>query len=163
MDSLSDGAQAEMIRTDFMERNPETSGGIIGSLDSGMILFHMTDIEHVKGVDIHARILVYVWNGKEILHFFNAQPSLFLDLTDDTLFARFLIVNKTTRQVKGTLGRLLAAADDKQFVFIIQNEGCRGRTGVLVIGEPTVRTVFALKVVLLKIRTPALRTELEDL
>ena len=71
MDSLSDGAQAETFHTDFMKRNPETSGGIIGGLDGGMILFHMTDKEHVKGVDIHARILIDVRNRKEILHFFN--------------------------------------------------------------------------------------------
>lgn len=161
MHSLTDGTQTKTLYIDFAERYPEAGIGIVGSLDN-RVIFHMTDKEHVKCVNVHARISIDVGNREEVLYFLDAKTGLFPDLADNALFARFLVIDKTAGQVKGSLGRLLASTDDEQFAPVVQDEGRRGRTGILVIGESTVRTMFALKVVLLQIRTSALRTELED-
>ena len=118
-------------------------------MDGGIII-DMTEEEHIEGVDIHAGIAVDVGDGKEIFHLLDDQTCLFLDFTDDSLLACLVVVDKAAWQVECPFGGILGTTDDQQFALAVQNEGSRGRTGVLIIGEPTVRTVLALDIVYLK-------------
>ena len=118
-------------------------------MDGGIII-DMTEEEHIEGVDIHAGIAVDVGDGKEIFHLLDDQTCLFLDFTDDSLLACLAVVDKATGQVECPFGGILGTTDDQQFALAVQNEGSRGRTGVLIIGEPAVRTVLALDIMYLK-------------
>lgn len=118
-------------------------------MDGGIII-DMTEEEHIEGVDIHAGIAVDVGDGEEIFHLLDDQTCLFLDFTDDSLLACLAVVDKAAWQVECPFGGILGTTDDQQFALAVQNEGSRGRTGVLIIGEPAVRTVLALDIMYLK-------------
>ena len=118
-------------------------------MDGGIII-DMTEEEHIEGVDIHAGIAVDVGDGEEIFHLPDDQSCLFLDFTDDSLLACLAVVDKAAWQVECPFGGILGTTDNQQFALAVQNEGSRGRTGVLIIGEPAVRTVLALDIVYLK-------------
>jgi hypothetical protein len=110
----------------------------------------MAEEEHIKGVDVHAGIAVDVGNGEEIFHLLDIEASLFLYLADNSLLACLVVVYKPARQVECPFGGILGTTDNQQFALAVQNEGSRGRTGVLIIGEPAVRTVLALDIMYLK-------------
>lgn len=161
MDGLSDRAQSETFDIDLTKRHPETFCRIVGCMN--LVSLHMADIEHIEGMNIHARVTIDVRNGEKILHLADFQTRLFLDFADDALLACLVVVNEAAWQVKGALGGFLATTHNEQLTPTVQNEGCRGRTGILVVGEPAVRTVLAFEVVDLEILTATLRAILEQL
>ena len=91
----------------------------------------------------------------------DVKARLFLDLADDALLTRLSIINEPSGQVECALGRIFSAPGHKQFTLVIQDEGRGGRTGVLVVGEPTVRAMPTLMVMDLKQLTAAFRQEEE--
>lgn len=164
MNSLTDGAQSETLYIHLAQRYPETGGSIVSSLD-GDIIFHMTDEEQVKGMDVHAGIMIDIGNGEEVGHIgtVNGEAGFLMDFPYHTLLGILIVVHKTAGQVERILGRLLAPSGHQQLSPVVQDEGCRRGTGILVIGKPTTRTMSAQGIVDLKVGTAALWTEPENL
>ena len=162
MDSLADRTQSEALYIDILEGYPCTFRRIVTGMYDSLVI-HLTEVEQIECVDIHAGVLVDIGDGEEILHLFDVKAGFLLDLTDDALLARFLIIHKTARQVKGALAWLFPSDGHQQLSFAVDDEGSRRRTGVLVVGEPAVRTMLALEVMDLEQITAAFRTVMESI
>ena len=161
MHSLADGAQSEALHIDLPERYPRAFCRIVSS-PYCVIVFRVTEVEHIERVDVHARVTVDIGNGEEVLHMADVEARLFLDLADDTLLARLPVINESPGQVECALGGIFGAPCHQQFALAVQDEGRRGRTGVLVIRKPALRAVLALEVIDLEELAPALRTVSEE-
>ena len=161
MYGLSDRTESEALHIDLPQREPGELGSIVGSLHLHVV--NATEEEEIERMDVHARIVIDIGNGEEIRHLtsLHLETCLFEDLPDHTLLSVLIVIHKTTGQVKGAFGRFLGTTGHQQFSFLVEDEGSRRSTRVLVIRKATVGTMPAQGVMDLKITTATLRTESE--
>jgi len=106
MHGLADGAQSEALHIDLPERYPRTLCRIVSG-PYCVIVFRVTEVEHVKRVDVHAGITVDIGDGEQVLHLFDVEAGLLFDLADDALLARLPIINESPGQVEGSDGTVV--------------------------------------------------------
>ena len=157
---LADALQPEQRGVDVFKRHPRQGGGIVIGMGSG-IIGHTDFVEHVQGVNHHARVEVAVGNGEEIAGCGNIESCLLFYLADDALLGCLIHVHKAAGKVERALGGFLATHRHKQVATDVADEGCRGRAGVGVIGEAAVGTVLTLEIVFLEVATAADGAEAE--
>ena len=93
----------------------------------------------------------------------HVESRLFLDLAPHALLYRLSHVNKATGQVKGAACGVLGPTHHQHLIVVVDDECCRGRARIGIVGEAAVATLLALEIVDLKAGTAADRTEAEFL
>ena len=124
-------------------------------------VFNPYDVEHVEGMDHEAGIEIEVRNAELIVHLDGIKASFFFYLTCHGLFAGFVHIDKTARQIEHVFSWLVLAANYQQLILLVEDEGNGGAARVEIIGEAAVLALLALDVVDLEIRRAANGAELE--
>ena len=86
----------------------------------------MDTVEHVDGVDGHARVEIAVGNGEEIGEMVDVETGLLAYLAAHALLYGLVHVDKAAGQVEGVLRRLLAATGYEQLAALVEDEGGGG-------------------------------------
>ena len=119
------------------------------------------NVEHIKGVDQKAGVKVEVGDAELIVYFYGVKPSFLFYFSCHAFFSGFVHVDKTTRQVKGSLGRFVLSANYQKLVFLVEDEGYCGAARVEIVGESAVCAFLALDVVDFEVRGSANGAKLE--
>lgn len=163
---LTDAGKSEISRIKVAKLYPLAVVGIIVSNRLCPLLW-LAEVEHVKGVDVHARVVIDVWDGEQETARAHFKTCLLTYLTEYRLLVILIHIDKASRQVEGALGRLLGSTNHQQLVFAVtavtHYERRRCGRWIGIIGEATVRTVLALDVVNRPSATATARAILEDL
>lgn len=166
-DGVADAGKPEVGGVDLADGYPKGFGGIVGSTDGGLdglkVAVNGHQEVHVERVDAHATIYIYVGRGKEIVYLRHVESRLFLDFAPHALLYRLAHVNKATGQVESAACGVLGPTHHQHLVVVVDDECCRGRARIGIVGEAAVATLLALEIVDLKAGTAADRTEAEFL
>ena len=130
--------------------SPATPGSVIVETSEQLFVPGMKHEERLSST----AILTCFCRQSRFLHL---QPGFFLYLTDDAFFPGLEHVDKTSRQVQCTFGRVFGAAAHQQLVFPVQDKGYRGRRRIEIIREAAIGALFRLAVVHLEAWRAALR------
>ena len=145
---------------DGFKRNPIGLFSIVHCFNVREV-FYLDNVEHIKGVDQKAGVKVEVGDAELIVYFYGVKPSFLFYFSCHASFSGFVHVDKTTRQVEGSLGRLVLSANYQKLVFLVEDEGYCGAARVEIVGESAVFALLALDVVDFEVRGSANGAKLE--
>jgi hypothetical protein len=152
-----DGAHAELLRVDLVQRYPLIRRGIIGSLHI-LVVLHLTEEEEVHRGDMEARIVVHIGIAEDILRLRHLQARLFLDLAPHAFLSRLPDIREAAREVQGSFSGFFLTSEHQQLVLVIEDERCRSSTRIEIIDEAAVLAFLAFLVILHEMLTAAYRT-----
>ena len=142
------------------EGNPIRLFGVVHGFHMREV-FHLYRVEHVEGVDHEAGIEIEVRDAELIAHLDGIESGFLFHLSRYAFFAGFIHVYKSARQIEGTLGWFVLAANYQQLVLLVEDEGNGGAARVEIIGEAAVLALLARDVVDLEVWRAANGAELE--
>ena len=142
------------------ERNPVWLLGIVHRLHMREV-FHLYNIEHIKGMNQEVGIEIEVRDAELIVCPDYLQTRFFLYFSSHAFFTGFIHIYESARQVEGAFDRFVFSANHQKFFFLVENEGYCGTAGIQIVGESAVLAFFTLEVVDLEMLRTANRAKLE--
>lgn len=108
---------------------------------------YLTKKEIIYGVHGKSGIQVSIGQRKKKFCMGYGQSGFFFHFADDTFFAAFEAIGKSTGKIKCTFGRFFAATAYQKLMPVVDDDCHCGRTWIEVIDEAAVFTSFGFFIV----------------
>lgn len=143
VERASDGSQAKLFGMDVGQGDPHQFCRIIARLGFQAV-GHAEEEEGVQRRHLRSAIAIDVGDGEEILRLLRQRQSGLLQYLAHHAFLQGLAcVAEAARQVERAPSGFFLAPLHEQFAVCVEDEGCRGTTGVEEILKPTIAAAFA--------------------
>ena len=155
-DTLTDGVETKLLGADFVEREPEQVGHIVGRRKLRLV-FQGAAKEKVGGVHHEVGIVVRIGLREEKLLNDGFGAGLFLHLAQATLLGSLARIDETAGQVERSLGGVESTARHEQATEAVEDDCHCGGRGIVVISKATSATSLGALIVFFKTGRATLR------